>query len=330
MAENNNDDDNSNETTDAPTDAGKKAGATSDACFSMPVWECRAKTILLVLSIPLVVNSVAIWIFNTINYDKQWICQLCRAEEDPAIKQQFMYFTVWNLWFTGIMVFLWAFNGPRSKTIGNALFRVALPHATVVFVTYIYYIATNPGDGFLNEDACYAWGRVALSKTFTDTKWLVDFYLVCSNLSDYWVHWISGPLMVLLLATGEFGPYDHLVPYNVVFIVLLGVGIGLGQTYGARIYCGEIWFQVGGTMVFHLFFHCVYVAWHRRCRCFCCAKKEETNAVNRSRKAKSEEIVFSQSEEVMFESIGDDTGAEGGETPKGDTTAAPGDTPAEP
>ena len=242
-------------------------------CCGLHPW---AKRILVVLSVPPMLITVCFWIANTSLYETQWDCIVCRSGQKPSIKQQFLFFTVWNIWFTTVVITAWAAttftannNNHRGTihAVAQKVFLLALPHATTVCLTYIYYVATNPVDGFVDEDLCHRRGRTGMAKTLTDDPVLIDLFLVCAEISDVWIHWVTGPLMILLLVTGEFG-YDVWIPYSTIVAVVLGSVIGLAQTYsGSLIYCGGIWFQVGMLMLINFVIHWIYVVlWRYSCR----------------------------------------------------------------
>lgn len=153
-----------------------------------------AKLAVIITYTPLLLNAFVLWIVNTIYWKEQWECITCRADDEPSIVQQFLYFSVWSLWLTMVVFFAWAVGStctasterPLANRISEWSFRLALPHVVTVMTTYIYYVALNPPDTFLDQQACHT-----LSRSITDNRGAINAYLVCALLSDVLVHWIN-------------------------------------------------------------------------------------------------------------------------------------------
>jgi len=237
------------------------------------------KRIITIIYTPLFLIAQFVWLVDSIYWKEHWKCIQCRADEKPAFKQQFLYFTCWSMWFSLVVFVTWAYFTPPSSSgrsvLAQRVIRVALPHVCTVMVTYIYYAATNPATSFLDADACYTLGRAGFPKNVTDNKAMVNFLLVCANISDNTVHYLSAPLLLMLLFSNEL-EYDLMIPYSTIFIIILGVAVGIADTYGSRIYCGGLWFNVGMSILFNFVFHVIFVLNHRgklAFLCRCCDKE---------------------------------------------------------
>ena len=247
-----------------------------------------AKLALTIIYTPLLLNAFVLWIVNTIYWKEQWECITCRADDEPSIVQQFLYFSVWSLWLTMVVFFAWAVGStctastdrPLANRIAEWSFRLALPHVVTVMTTYIYYVALNPPDTFLDEQACYTLSRGGLSRSITDNRGAINAYLVCALLSDVLVHWMSAPLLLVLLWSGEL-EYDPLLPYSTILMIALGISVGLADTYGSTIYCGNAWFNVGMSILINFFYHVLFALGHRRIPSFLyqrCARIEKDDS----------------------------------------------------
>merc|ERR1712232_1280447 len=237
---------------------------------------------LIVVSTPLIMISLGIWIHGNVFYKAQWDCVKCRADEPAAFTQNFLYYTLWNLFLTTALFVAWAGGW---KTAAQRIFRVLLPHACTVTTSYIYYVATNPNDGFFTEE-CYTSGRAALSKQITDNTAAIDSFLVCYNIFDIFVHYLICPMMLLLLFSGELD-YDSAFPYSTVFVFLLGLAVALTQTFGSTVYCGSVWFYMSMMTLIHLVYHVLFVLWHRRICQMCMSKETEPAASDADEKEAS-------------------------------------------
>jgi len=218
--------------------------------------------ILLIIFTPLYAIAFTQWIIFTVVYKEQWACINCRKDEQPSVKQQFLYYTIWNMWFS-----IAIFGGLAAKKYSNRFLHnsllekicwVGLPSIITTFSTYIYYIATNPSEGYFNTEECYTLGRAMLSKQLVSSQRVIDTILVFGVISDLVLHYFSAPLMVFFLLLGELN-YDVGLwrPYSTLFIFILGMVAALGQTFGSRVYCGNAWFNSGGTVVLNFLVHCI-------------------------------------------------------------------------
>ena len=226
--------------------------------------------ILLLIFTPLYVLAFLYWALNTVFYKEQWECINCRKDDDPSIKQQFLYFTVWNMYFSIAIFFSWAAkklfqyrNDFSYEKIHQHVFNISLPHIITVGITYIYYNATNDTDGYANTDVCYSSGKTILSRQITSNEGLANIILVIGVMSDLTVHYFSAPLMILLLLTDEM-KYDVSLwrPYSTLFVFVLGMIVALGQTFGSRIYCGDAWFNTGSSIGVNFAVHCILVCYN--------------------------------------------------------------------
>jgi len=251
-----------------------------------------AKLALSVVCTPLIMISLGVWIFEIVFYREQWECIMCRADEPTSTKQNFLYYTLWNLFLTTALFVAWAGGW---KTAAKRIFRVELPHACTVATAYIYYRVTFQNDEFFNAEDCYVRGRATLSKQITDSEAAVDAYMVFQNILNIFVHYVICPVMLLLLFSGELD-YDLAFPYSTVFVTLLGLAIALSQTFGSKIYCGSIWFQMGMMILIHLVYHGLFVLWNRRICQRCISKKTEPAASKADEKEANTE---SESPKVM-------------------------------
>jgi len=241
-----------------------------------------AKLALIIIYVPSFLIAIEVWIVNSIYFREDWECVTCRADETPSFKHNYLYFTYWSLWLSIAVFIPWAFSQPGGKLrmYAQRIFRVALPHACTVMVTYIYYIALNPVNEFFNLDACYVLGRAVMSKKITDNMTLVNFHLVCSIISDIVLHYMSAPMLVLLVLSGEL-EYDLVFPYTTVFMLILGVTVGLAQTFGSKIYCSDnIFFDVGICFSINFVFHVIFALWHRRMPSFLCHNCQKAEAIH--------------------------------------------------
>lgn len=242
----------------------------------------KLKIALTVIFSLLYILSFENWIVTTIYWKQQWICLECRADDPPSIKQQFIYFTVWNMFFCIVIFTCWAFfmNHSKAQSLMKNVFRVAVPHAVTVTLTYIYYVVSNPTDGFLNTEACHIMYRSFLSKDITTNMSTVTFQLICYNVSDFTLHYFSAPLMLFLLFSKEI-EYDVTIPYSTFFITVLGVIIGiLDTTTGSRVYCGNVWFNVGMSILINFLVHVLLVLHHHTRGKLCCNKEKDDQADN--------------------------------------------------
>jgi hypothetical protein len=157
---------------------------------------------------------------------------------------------------------LWAYFTPsenkassRGYIVSKIIFQVALPHVTTVMLTYLYYGATNPAEEFVNRDLCYYLGRAFLHKDVTDNETAVNAYLVFGVLTDFTIHYFSAPLLLYLYVTGQI-PYDVWFPWSTVFVIMLSAIIAPVQILAdVPIYCGSIWFAIGGSILINFAFH---------------------------------------------------------------------------
>jgi hypothetical protein len=227
-------------------------------------------TLILIFS-PLYTIALLQWLIDTIYYREQWVCLTYRTNYPPSIKQQFLYFSLWSLWFS-IAIFI----GWTRKYIGKMkndssmlenICKVALPHIITVFVTYIYYDISNPANEFLNKEACYTLEKAILSKDITSNETLINIMLAFGVMSNLSVHYFSAPLMFILLWCGEisYGVGKIWKAYSTLFIVILGVVVGLSQEFGSPIYNGSIWFFVGTSIAINFVVHCILFGANFRC-----------------------------------------------------------------
>jgi hypothetical protein len=107
----------------------------------------------------------------------------------------------------------------------------------------------------------------------TDNTAARNVYLICHNIFDIFVHYLACPIMLLLLFSGEI-EYDSAIPYSTIFCFLLGLAVGLSQTFGSRIYCGGIWFNPIAMLLINLVYHVLFVLWHRKIYRKCCKSKK--------------------------------------------------------
>jgi hypothetical protein len=218
---------------------------------------------LILIFSPLYAIALLQWIVSTIYYREQWACLTFRTNYPPSIKQQFLFFSVWSLWLSIAIFIGWTrkFFGKRneSSSMLENICKVALPHIITVFVTYIYYDISNPANEFVNKEACYTLRKAALSKEITTNEALIKTVLIFEVMDNLTVHYFSAPLMFILLWCGE-------ISYNVVkiwkafstlFIIILGVVVGLAQEFGSPIYNGDIWFFVGTSIAINFVVHCM-------------------------------------------------------------------------
>ena len=145
--------------------------------------------------------------------------------------------------------------------------KIALPHIITVFVSYIYYDVSNPADEFVNKDACYTMEKAILSKDITTNETLINIMLVVGVMNNLTVHYFSAPLMFILLWCGEisYSVGKMWKAYSTLFIVILGVVVGLSQEFGSPIYNGSVWFNVGMSIAINFVFHCILFGANYRC-----------------------------------------------------------------
>jgi len=118
-----------------------------------------------------------------------------------------------------------------------------------------------------------------LSMEVTDSMTAKNVYLVCHNIFDVFVHYLSCPIVLLLLFSREI-EYDSAIPYSTIFCFLLGLAVGLSQTFGSRIYCGGIWFNPIAFLLINAVFHVLFVIWHRKICQKCCKSKRAESAAS--------------------------------------------------
>lgn len=156
----------------------------------------------------------------------------------------------WSMWLSIAIIFCWASKAlflkrPSSKldTWLTNITLVGVPHIWTVMISHIYYIASNPTDGFVNKEACSTLWRAAFAKEITSNQEVTNFYLAVAVNSNVTNHFLYAPLMLILLLSGEI-KYDSWIPYSTIFIIFLGLIVGVSQIFGSRICCGDIWFNV--------------------------------------------------------------------------------------
>lgn len=215
----------------------------------------------------LYIIGFASWTFDTIYYKENWVCMKCRKSEEPSINQQFLFFSVWSFWLSMAVFFTWSCSRQKTtlRAIAQRIIQVALPLACTVMICYICYVLSYSRDDFLNFEECYTLkvGRARMSKDITDNMFIVNFYLVCSVLADIVAHYLSAPLLLLLVLSGEL-EFDSSLPYSTIFATILGATICLADIFGSRIYCGNLWFNIPMTVLANLSFDMFFVLRHRR------------------------------------------------------------------
>ena len=129
--------------------------------------------------------SIVQWFFDTIYYRQQWECLTYRADYPPSVKQQFLYFSMWSLWFSVAIFIGWIRKSSEKKfsRAYSAICWVGLPHVIAVFVSYIYYDVTNPPDEFLDKEACYTLYKSIFSKEITTNETIINMMLVIGRKS---------------------------------------------------------------------------------------------------------------------------------------------------
>ena len=226
-------------------------------------------------------NTIVMWLFSSaITPEHNWVCIQCRASMEPGVGQQFLFYSVWSFWMTFLVFVTWILlsqNNPdsnatanppsaaasRLQLIYNIGFQVALPHVTTVMITYVYYVATNPVDTFLDTEACYHLGRANLGKSFTENMFYANVYLVLMNVQDWTVHYLSAPLLFFLWSTGQANfqtvSWRWLFPSSTLFVIILSSIIAIAQAYwGVILYCGGMWFVLGLFTGINLLFHILF------------------------------------------------------------------------
>jgi hypothetical protein len=156
----------------------------------MPKW---LRFALILIYVPLYTISLTQWIVNTIYYREQWECFTYRADYQPSIKQQFLYFSMWSLWFSIALLIGWIRTN-FSKTVfktNEVMIWVALPHIFTVFICYIYYDVTNPSDEFLNSEACYTLRKSAWAKQITSNETVINLMLTLGCKSKEVIPYVS-------------------------------------------------------------------------------------------------------------------------------------------
>jgi hypothetical protein len=130
-----------------------------------------------------------------------------------------------------------------------------------------YYDISNPANEFVNKEACYTLEKAILSKDITSNETLIKIMLVFGVMNDLTVHYFSAPLMFILLWCGEisYGVGKIWKAYSTVFIVILGVVVGLSQEFGSPIYNGSAWFFVGTSIAINFVVHCMLFGANYRC-----------------------------------------------------------------
>lgn len=219
-------------------------------------------------------NAIVMWLWSSsITPEHNWVCLQCRASRNPSMGQQFLFYSVWSFWLTFLVFVTWILLGRqgtdsaysrRIRTLHQIAFQLALPHVTTVIVTYVYYVATNPIESFLDMDACYHLGRANLGKTFTDSPAIINLYLVLMNVQDWTVHYLSAPFLLFLWGTRQsmfLGRGRWTFPWSTMFVVVLSTTMAIAQLYcGVVLYCGGMWFTLCLFTATNLVFHSVYVA----------------------------------------------------------------------
>ena len=240
----------------------------------------KANRIIQIIFVPLMINVIVLWILSTsITATHNWECLQCRADKEPSVAQQFLFYSVWSFWFTCIVFVSWATtssnsstskgttststgkdNHPQHKThkFTHYAFQLALPHVITVSLCYIYYVITNPVHTFMNSDACYTWGRAFLGKTYTDNETGAMVYLVLMNIMDATVHYLSAPLMLYLFATQQL-KYTTKIPYSTFFVIGLSAIMAFAEIYGdVKLYCGGRWFVLATFTAVNVIFHVLF------------------------------------------------------------------------
>jgi len=140
----------------------------------------------------------------------------------------------------------------------------------------VYYEANKPPrTDFLNFEDCWAWdnyGSIALSKQIVDDRSVVwvDVYLVCGVISDFIYHYLSVPLLLILVFSGELD-FDSWIPFSLLFEIVLGILVSLVDHYEVNLYCGESgWFVALCLAALNLLTFIIYVLWYRRIPSFLC------------------------------------------------------------
>lgn len=222
--------------------------------------------ILKVVFFPLLANSLILWVVNTTLIDDNWKCIVCRADGDPSLAQQFLFYSVWSLWLTSLVFYPWAIPCCRdAKKISQTVFQIAFPHAATFMTTYIYYVATNPADEYVDREACYYLGRSFLSRDLgKGNDDIINLYLVLMTVSDLTVHYLSFPLLLYLWITGQV-KFQVLFPWSTVFVFLLSAVIAPVQIFmGVTIYCGGLWFNLIGSVAINFIYHVFFALMSRR------------------------------------------------------------------
>lgn len=206
------------------------------------------------------------WLIDTIYYKEQWVCYLCSGEPKDgsvSIKQQFLYFSMWSLWFSMAVLVGWMIKAVFSCGNGIVVEKivwVALPLIITVFISYVYYDFTNAPEGFLNKEACYTLRKSAVSKSITSNETIIDILLGIQVFSDFTIHYFSAPLMMLLLVSGEIKYTAPLwKPFSTFFMLILGTVVYLGQSFGSTIYCGSALFNSAMSILINFVVHCILV-----------------------------------------------------------------------
>jgi hypothetical protein len=253
----------------------------------------KTNKIIKIIFVPLMINVIVLWILSTsITATHNWECLQCRADKEPSVAQQFLFYSVWSFWFTCIVFVSWASTSTSTckdskttttttttKTSTNTnkfthnAFQLALPHVITVSLCYIYYVITNPVHTFMNSDACYTWGRAFLGKTYTDNQTGAMIYLVLMNIMDATVHYLSAPLMLYLFATQQL-KYTTKIPYSTFFVIVLSAIMAFAEIYGdVKLYCGGRWFVLATftavNLIFHVICYLIQTKWFDTNDCDC-------------------------------------------------------------
>ena len=226
--------------------------------------------ILKVVFFPLLANSIVLWIVNTTLIEDNWKCITCRADGDPSLAQQFLFYSVWSFWLTSFVFYPWAIPSCQGNKISQAVFQIAFPHVATVMTTYFYYVATNPADEFVDRELCYYLARSFLSRNLGQgNDVIINLYLVLMTFSDLTVHYFSFPLLLYLWLTGQV-KFQVLFPWSTVFVFLLSAIIAPMQIFrGVTVYCGGLWFNLIGSVCMNFLYHVFFAMMSRgKITCF--------------------------------------------------------------
>ena len=121
------------------------------------------KALLFAVYTPLTLIALITWIVQTIFWREQWECIMCRLDDPPSIKQQFLYFTIWSMWFSITILTCWSLKSLFCKTPSSILLdkclsratEVGVPHILTVFISYIYYLLVTKCEDLVNSEDCY-------------------------------------------------------------------------------------------------------------------------------------------------------------------------------